>query len=76
MFWHNEEFSMGLGKDICLDGVVCVVDCVFGKKVLGFLPWHPPMETYRLLSKWKMIARSKEKAKVYGNFELSLDILC
>lgn len=33
MFWHNEEFAAGLGQDICLDGVVCVVDAVFGKKV-------------------------------------------
>lgn len=41
MFWHNEEYAMGLGKDIRLDGIICVVDCVFGKKVLGFLPWRP-----------------------------------
>jgi G3E family GTPase len=33
MFWMNEEFAIGLGKDICLDGVVCVVDAVFGEKV-------------------------------------------
>ncbi|KAL4262600.1 SIMIBI class G3E GTPase family protein [Pleurotus pulmonarius] len=32
MFWYNEEFAMGLGRDITLDGVVCVVDAVFGKK--------------------------------------------
>jgi len=32
MFWQNEEFSLGLGRDICLDGVICVVDAVFGKK--------------------------------------------
>ncbi|KAI0072031.1 CobW domain-containing protein [Panus rudis PR-1116 ss-1] len=32
MFWQNEEYAMGLGKDIHLDGVVCVVDAVFGKK--------------------------------------------
>lgn len=35
MFWQNEEFSQGLGRDIHLDGVICVVDAVFGKKV-GF----------------------------------------
>ncbi|KAJ8508217.1 hypothetical protein ONZ45_g9482 [Pleurotus djamor] len=34
MFWYNEEFAMGLGHDIVLDGVVCVVDAVFGKKQL------------------------------------------
>ncbi|KAJ7601101.1 cobW-domain-containing protein [Mycena floridula] len=32
MFWHNEEFATGLGKDIALDGVICVVDAVFGMK--------------------------------------------
>lgn len=33
MFWHNEEFSSGLGSEISLDGVVCVVDAVYGQKV-------------------------------------------
>ncbi|EKM79319.1 hypothetical protein AGABI1DRAFT_58829 [Agaricus bisporus var. burnettii JB137-S8] len=32
IFWHNEEFAMGLGRDIGLDGVVCVVDAVFGQQ--------------------------------------------
>ncbi|KAL4251898.1 SIMIBI class G3E GTPase family protein [Abortiporus biennis] len=32
MFWQNEEFSTGLGREIHLDGVVCVVDAVFGQK--------------------------------------------
>lgn len=32
MFWHNEEFPSGLGRDIALDGVVCVVDAVFGQQ--------------------------------------------
>lgn len=32
MFWHNEEFSSGLGSEISLDGVVCVVDAVYGQK--------------------------------------------
>ncbi|KAJ7707147.1 CobW/HypB/UreG, nucleotide-binding domain-containing protein [Mycena metata] len=30
LFWHNEEFAAGLGRDIALDGVICVVDAVFG----------------------------------------------
>ncbi|KAJ7758573.1 cobW-domain-containing protein [Mycena maculata] len=30
LFWHNEEFATGLGRDIALDGVICVVDAVFG----------------------------------------------
>ena len=37
MFWHNEEFATGLGSDITLDAVVCVVDAVFGKQVRGLL---------------------------------------
>ncbi|KAF8635991.1 hypothetical protein AX15_000153 [Amanita polypyramis BW_CC] len=32
IFWRNEEFATGLGQDITLDGVVCVVDAVFGKQ--------------------------------------------
>jgi len=32
MFWQNEEYANGLA-DIILDGVVCVVDAVFGQKV-------------------------------------------
>ncbi|PPQ99203.1 hypothetical protein CVT26_014126 [Gymnopilus dilepis] len=31
MFWLNEEYATGLA-DIVLDGVVCVVDAVFGQK--------------------------------------------
>lgn len=33
IFWQNEEYSTGLGRDIHLDGVLCVVDAVFGQKV-------------------------------------------
>ena len=33
MFWENEEYGKGLGTDIVLDGVVCVVDAVYGLKV-------------------------------------------
>ncbi|KAJ8583735.1 CobW domain-containing protein [Rhizopogon salebrosus TDB-379] len=32
MFWLNEEYAAGLAREIVLDGVVCVVDAVFGKK--------------------------------------------
>jgi hypothetical protein len=36
MFWQNEEFTQGLdGNEIYLDGVVCVVDAVFGLEVGG-----------------------------------------
>lgn len=33
IFWQNEEYSSGLGRDIFLDGVVCLVDAVYGQKV-------------------------------------------
>lgn len=32
IFWQNEEYSVGLSREIILDGVVCVVDAVFGRK--------------------------------------------
>lgn len=32
MFWLNEEYGNGLA-DIVLDGVVCVVDALFGRGV-------------------------------------------
>ncbi|KAI0269861.1 CobW/HypB/UreG, nucleotide-binding domain-containing protein [Gloeopeniophorella convolvens] len=32
IFWRNEEFNRRNGKDIILDGVVCVVDAMFGRK--------------------------------------------
>jgi len=32
IFWQNEEYGKGLGWDITLDGVVCVVDAVYGLK--------------------------------------------
>jgi len=34
IFWQNEEYSHGLGRDIFLDGVVCLVDAVYGQKQL------------------------------------------
>lgn len=33
MFWQNEEYASDLGNDVYLDGVVCVVDAVFGEQV-------------------------------------------
>jgi hypothetical protein len=55
MFWHNEEFATGLGSDITLDAVVCVVDAVFGKQV------HSLLSNIRMIfticSKWKMTKR-------------------
>lgn len=40
MFWQNEDFSRGLGTEITLDGVVCVVDAVFGQQVGISPPIH------------------------------------
>jgi len=39
MFWQNEEYATGLA-DIVLDGIVCVVDAVFGQQVRRF--FFPP----------------------------------
>ncbi|KAG8812964.1 hypothetical protein FRC19_009544 [Serendipita sp. 401] len=30
LFWENEEYATGLGSMIALDGVVCLIDAVFG----------------------------------------------
>lgn len=32
IFWQNEEYATNLSAEIKLDGVVCVVDAVFGKQ--------------------------------------------
>ena len=47
IFWQNEEYAMGLGKDIHLDGVICVVDAVFGRQVSGdrFSPLYYRLKT-------------------------------
>ena len=40
IFWQNEEYGDGLSQSVVLDGVVCVVDAVYGEKVCvmnGFL---------------------------------------
>lgn len=35
IFWQNEEYASGLGKDISLDGIVCVVDAVYGQQQIA-----------------------------------------
>ncbi|PVF93116.1 cobW-domain-containing protein [Serendipita vermifera] len=30
LFWQNEEYVTGLGNQIALDGVICLIDAVFG----------------------------------------------
>lgn len=63
MFWHNEEFATGLGSDITLDAVVCVVDAVFGKQVRG-LAFDTMIFTLR--SKWKTTKRRTQSEKAFG----------
>lgn len=62
MFWQNEEFTQGLGQDIHLDGVVCVVDAVFGKQVRLSHTCHTSDHLY-FCSKWRKTGQSREKAK-------------
>jgi G3E family GTPase len=64
MFWQNEDFVAGLGRDITLDAVVCVVDAVFGKQVRGF-PCKC-VQVLTVLSKWKMTNLSTRLEKAFG----------
>ncbi len=69
MFWQNEEFTQGLGGDIHLDGVVCVVDAVFGRQVRAYIPEiNCGMLTLRRLriSKWKKTMLPMVSGRVYG----------
>lgn len=79
MFWHNEEYSMGLGKDMYLDGVVCLVDAVYGKRVGAFCHCR---EGHRLrpmvCSRLRKITRARDKEKALGGYKryrvLNLDL--
>jgi len=64
MFWHNEEFATGLGSDIALDAVVCVVDAVFGKQVCDLL--SNVRVIFTICSKWKTTERQTQSEKVFG----------
>jgi G3E family GTPase len=33
LFWRNEEYAAGLANQISLDGVICIVDAVYGLSV-------------------------------------------
>lgn len=33
LFWQNEEYVVGVASQITLDGVICVIDAVFGLHV-------------------------------------------
>ncbi|KZV64365.1 cobW-domain-containing protein [Peniophora sp. CONT] len=49
MFWLNEEYGKGRGWDIGLDGVVCVVDGVYGLQQLAEDHASPAQEDGRQL---------------------------
>jgi hypothetical protein len=65
MFWQNEEFAVGLGRDICLDSVLCVVDAMFGTKV-QLVCLKPNIYINMHGSKWKKIMLWMASAKAYG----------
>jgi G3E family GTPase len=37
LFWQNEEYVTGLGNQIALDGIICLIDAVFGLEVRSYL---------------------------------------
>ena len=49
-----------------MDGVVCVVDAVFGKQVRVHSDWVSFMNIICDISKWKTIIHKKASAKVSG----------
>jgi G3E family GTPase len=68
MFWHNEEYSMGLGKDIYLDGVVCLVDAVYGQRVraLSVSLSRRNLRCSTLCSKLKKTTLARERERASG----------
>jgi hypothetical protein len=74
MFWHNEEYSMGLGKDIYLDGVVCLVDAVYGRRVGPFCSRHEGNDLSSIpCSKSKKMTLVRDKEKALGGVRRSSD---
>ena len=66
MFWQNEEYATGLGSDIHLDGVVCVVDAVFGDQVRDYRPRLLLRRLSLYHSKCKKIIPKTASGRVYG----------
>lgn len=66
MFWHNEEYSMGLGKDIYLDGVVCLVDAVYGRQVGASSLQPTRRKLTAFYSRLKKITLASRKARASG----------
>lgn len=64
IFWRNEEFNRGKGKDIVLDGVVCVVDAVFGKQVSTLAGVYETHLYCASASKWRRTVLKKALARV------------
>ncbi|OBZ69014.1 COBW domain-containing protein 1 [Grifola frondosa] len=75
MFWQNEEFSMGLGRDIHLDGVVCVVDAVFGRKVGSSMSLMHCHSVNITISKWKKTTQQTELVKVHHRQIAGADVI-
>ncbi|KAG6845612.1 hypothetical protein H0H87_006665 [Tephrocybe sp. NHM501043] len=68
IFWHNEEFASGLGRDIALDGVICVVDAFFGKQVKPTKSIPKRQSLTHTLSKWRKTIPRTTSAKVSSAF--------
>jgi hypothetical protein len=68
MFWQNEEYSSNLGADIRLDSVVCVVDAMFGLKVVTYSILDVWGLNYLSTSKWKRTKQAMELGRVYGTY--------
>ena len=66
MFWQNEEYASDLGNDVYLDGVVCVVDAVFGEQVCSSLFCSEDVFSSDDLSKWTRTKHLLKKALVFG----------
>jgi G3E family GTPase len=43
LFWRNEEYVTGIANQISLDGVICVVDAVYGSSVRHTSPYYLSM---------------------------------
>jgi hypothetical protein len=73
MFWHNEEFAVGLGRDIALDGVICVVDAVFGRQVRGYSSLTKvEVSQLRFLSKWKKTRQQTQSERASGEWPIQV----
>jgi len=76
IFWRNEEFNRGKGKDIVLDGVVCVVDAVFGKQQMEVDQVHGGIgESLRQIAAADVILLNKTDLVPAANLQTTEDLL-